>query len=297
ELTGALSAQDIPALRSILNRMVDQAGLPPERRMPVDTPDQYLYHLEIAINPHRFAANDPSRGIYLRTFYRVPCPPQYQPNHNRAESERTYGDHTLGIVSRLVDRLGPVTQPHLIRGLVNQLFDATLRAPVPQPRTIGETFRFSRFRGQIASAALAVDGADTFRALHEILTLNAQRPLAGGIALRYVKGTQATLGFTRFSKTCVIEMDGVDADVTREFFRDAWLRIEAAGIPYTLHWGKLNYILTEPRVRRMYGDVAVNDWLRCRASLMDPLSQRVFTNAFMTQCGLDKPAAPFVPVA
>ena len=175
-----------------------------------------------------------------------------------------------------------------IKPLVNTFFQSTLRAAQPAPKTIGETFRHTRFKGKIASAALAIATSDIFRVIEIILELNAKQPFAGGIALRFVKGTAALLGFTKFEKSCVLEMDGVDAEITRSFFKEVWLRLEAKNISYTLHWGKLNFILNEQRVRRMYGDESVNKWLRCRASLLDASTRSVFTNDFMIQCGLDK---------
>lgn len=156
---------------------------------------------------------------------------------------------------------------------------------------MGETFRYTRFKGQNASAALAVATSDIFRVVEVILELNNTRPVAGAIALRFVKGTPALLGFTKFPKTFVLEMDGVDADATRIFFEEVWLRLESQHISYTLHWGKINFILNEQRVRRMYGNLNVDKWLRCREALLDAPTRSVYTN----DCILDKStSSPFV---
>jgi hypothetical protein len=228
-------------------------------------------------------------------FYKIPCPPNYVPVHNRIESGRTFSPDLNGIISRLIDVVGPTINMLTIKPLVNALFKSTLRAALPAPKTMGETFRYTRFKGQIASAAVAVATTDVFRVIEVILELNNVRPFAGGIALRFVKGTPALLGFTKFEKTCVLEMDSVDASITRDFFREVWLRLEALRIDYTLHWGKINFIMNEQRVRRMYGDANVDKWLQCRESLLDAATRSVFTNDFMIQCGLDKsPSGPFV---
>jgi hypothetical protein len=116
--------------------------------------------------------------------------------------------------------------------------------------------------------------------------LNATMAFAGGLALRFVKGTPALLGFTKFPKTCVLEMDGVDSATSRKFFNLVWNRFEELGIDYTLHWGKINFNLDEPRVRRMYGDTNVNKWLAARRTLMSDATRDVFTNDFMERCGL-----------
>ena len=285
QLTDALGKLDLPALRGLL------PGLPRENDA------MKLYHLEINLNPFNFEHDNPAKGIYIRTFYKMPCPSDYVPNHDQLASERTYGDDLTGIVSRVLDAAGPVLDKHIVGPLVNGLFKTALRAAAPAPQTIGEIFRYTRFRGQIASAAFAVDTRDIPAVLEEILAVNKVNPFAGGIAMRFVKGTEATIGFTRFANSCVFEMDGIDAPLTRKFFEAVWSRLEKAKLPYTLHWGKLNFILNEQRVEQMYGAEKVASWKACREALLDGPTRRIFTNDFMKQCGLDKPAGRVGPSA
>ncbi|WP_187261615.1 FAD-binding protein [Pontibacter beigongshangensis] len=294
ELKHAIAQLDMEALRTILNQLADAGGEPGQQRvrMPAQSENNKLYHLEIALNQHNFEPDSKEKGIYIRTFYKIPCPPAYKPVHNRIDSGRTFSPDLNGIISQLLDALGPTLNMLTIKPLVNALFQSTLRSAQPQPMTIGETFRHTRFKGQIASAAMAVATTDVFKVMEVILELNKRQPFAGGIALRFVKGTPALLGFTRFPNSCVLEMDGVDATITRKFFSDVWHRLEALQIPYTLHWGKLNFILNEQRVRQMYGNENVDIWLRSRAALLDEPSRNVFTNDFMIQCGLDKTIPP-----
>lgn len=274
-LVDAVQTQDVRKLSAIL----------PD--WPQETPDRSLYHLEMAINPHQFERNNPKKGMYIRTFYKIPCPPDYQPVHNTVTSGLTYSDDTMGIVSKILDAIGPTVSNKLVKPLVNSLFKSGLRAAQPKPKTMGETFKNTRFRGQIASAAFAIDCADMFRVVDTICELNKDTPLAGGLAFRFVKGTPATLGFTRFQKTCVIEMDGIDAEITRQFFERVWLKLEDLGIPYTLHWGKLNFILNKQRIMKMYGPGKVNGWINARHTLLSEATRKVFTNDFMVMCGLD----------
>ena len=274
-LVDAIQTQDLSKLSEML----------PD--WPVESDDRKLYHLELAINPHKFERDNPEKGMYIRTFYKIPCPPDYEPVHNLVESASTYSEDTMGIVSKILDKIGPTISSKIVKPMVNALFESGLRAAQPAPKTMGETFKNTRFRGQIASAAFAIDIKDMFRVVDIICDLNKETPLAGGLAFRFVKGTAATLGFTRFPKTCVIEMDGIDANITRKFFEDTWVRLEAEGIPYTLHWGKLNFILNKERVIQMYGEDKVSSWIRSRHKLLTEAERKVFTNDFMVQCGLD----------
>jgi hypothetical protein len=81
-------------------------------------------------------------------------------------------------------------------------------------------------------------------------------------------------------------MDGVDSKVSRKFFEKIWNRLEELNIPYTLHWGKINFNLNPQRVRAMYGDAAVDKWIASRNRLLDAPARKVFTNKFTQQCGL-----------
>jgi hypothetical protein len=102
-----------------------------------------------------------------------------------------------------------------------------------------------------------------------------------------VKGTRATLGFTRFERTCILELDAVNGTETQKYIKSVWKALNAANIPFTLHWGKYNTYLTPLRVRTMYGDGAVDQWRASRANLLESADvSRVFDNAFIIGAGL-----------
>ena len=74
---------------------------------------------------------------------------------------------------------------------------------------------------------------------------------------------------------------------TRAFFNKVWEALDAAGIPFTLHWGKYNSFLTPIRVRDRYGDTAVDQWLASRETLLESAAVRqIFNNDFTTGVGL-----------
>ncbi|MEO8568043.1 MAG: FAD-linked oxidase, partial [Ginsengibacter sp.] len=62
-------------------------------------------------------------------------------------------------------------------------------------------------------------------------------------------------------------------------------RLEELSIPYTLHWGKINFNLSPELLQKMYGD-NLTKWKACRKSLLSDEVQKVFTNDFMIKCGL-----------
>jgi hypothetical protein len=161
------------------------------------------------------------------------------------------------------------------------------------PKSIGAIFRDTRFTGNIASFALAVPTAALPQTIEQILSEVAENAFAGAVAVRFVKGTRASLGFTRFAQTCVVEMDGLDSKANHAVFASVISRLEHNNIPHTIHWGKLNDPLNAERVAAMFGDRLVS-WKQSREKLLAPEVRQVFTNAFMQQCGLDVPVGMIV---
>ena len=110
----------------------------------------------------------------------------------------------------------------------------------------------------------------------------------------FVKGTRATLGFTKFEHTCVVEMDGLDSKANHKVFANVIRRLELNNIAYTIHWGKLNGPLNADRVKNIYGIDKLREWKLSRERLLTPEVRAVFTNDFMIRCGLDTPAETIV---
>lgn len=251
------------------------------------SPGADLYHFEMMVNPHHLEPDNLDKGVFIKALYKLPYRSDYTPIAINSNGF-TYGDDVLGVIQKVIDSIGTGIVPLL----VNQLFPLAYSGEDGATGTVGETFSNTNLRGQTASAAMGINNKDASTVLEEILALNEETPLAGAISLRFVKGTKATLGFTHFAHTCILELDGVDSDKTRKFYQAVWDRLELLGIPYTLHWGKINFNLDAPRVRQMYSDEAVDAWIASRNKLLDKDTQAVFTNDFIHQCGLDT----FIPL-
>ena len=107
------------------------------------------------------------------------------------------------------------------------------------------------------------------------------------ISHRFVKGTDALLGFTRFDPTAVFEIDGINLPSVRGYLEKVWEKLDAAGIPFTMHWGKFNTHLNPARVRQRYGDAAVDQWIAARETLLENAEVRkVFAHDFLARMGL-----------
>ncbi len=266
------------------------SGIEKHLKYPLADKERLLYHFELALNPHDFAYGDSKKGIYMRAMYKTVYREGYKPIDVQGEGY-TYGDDTLGLMQAVLDkiqtRFGKMNNV-LIPKIVNSLFDLAYDRPEEAVGTIGETFRNTIFRGQLFSAAIGLDIKDVKKVIDHCLNINKVHKLAGIFAFRFVKGSKATLGFTRWENTCVLELDGVDAKINYLFLESVINCMESNNIKYTLHWGKINGVLNEERLIWMYGQDKLISWKRQRSRVMSKEVQQLFNNSFMEQCGLDR---------
>jgi hypothetical protein len=142
-------------------------------------------------------------------------------------------------------------------------------------------------RGRLASAAMGFSVDRTREAVEAILEEHNQSgPAAVLVSLRYVRGSGATLAFTRFPTTRVLELDGVQSARTNGFYARVWDCLDRQGIPYTFHWGK-QHNLDAVRVRQLYGP-RVEQWLAARRQLLDEAERRLFANDLLSRLALDR---------
>ena len=279
ELMDALSRLDIARLKELI----------PE--LPDSVPGHELYHMEINLNPYTLQ-KDSHVGWYIFLFYKVPVPPDYVTDHGGTHSAAPSPEF-IWMMKGLLTALGSNRSYNHIKRLTTKEFEKNIRPATPEPKSIGSIFRDTRFTGNIASFAFAVSTSDLPRTLEEILLEISQKAFAGAVAVRFVKGTRATLGFTKFENTSVVEMDGLDSKANHEVFQNVINRLEMQDIPYSIHWGKLNAVLNKDRVLAIYGNDKIWNWKQSRAQLLSPEARAVFVNDFMEKCGLDTVLRPF----
>jgi hypothetical protein len=122
-------------------------------------------------------------------------------------------------------------------------------------------------------------------AMELILSINrGHGPFPCLVALRFVPRTRALLGFTRFERTCIVDVDGTLSNRTRSFHSRIWQSLAVSDIPYSMHWGKL-LGLSAVEVRRLYGGT-VDRWLAARRGLLTPPLRQAFSNRFLEELDL-----------
>lgn len=245
--------------------------------LPLPHPQEEPYHFQVVINPY-----DLNNGAYVTTMYKRPYTDNYTPP-SLSPPGVAPGDDAPTFMGTLTDVI-PALVPQVVNALTKQQYPPYEKVL----GTHGETFSSTAFHGKVLSAAVAVPANRVSEVISLLLALNKTAgPFTGLFAFRYVKGTDATLGFTRFPKTCVVELDGIFSNKTTTFCDAVWDALEAAHIPFAFHWGKM-LTITKTRLRNMYSAAAIDNWVKARNTLMrDENSLKLFTNDAMTQWGLD----------
>jgi hypothetical protein len=256
--------------RTITTLDFDEIELPKRPTRP--------YHFEVVINPHRDEITP-----RITTMYRLPYTSDYE---SPEWDEIAIGDDAMALMGFITDRV-----PGAIPTFINLTFNSAYPefpegGKKPPTGTHGEVFGNTTTRGTASAVAMGVPIAEADRALQALLGVHeTDGPFPGLFSLRFVKGSSALLAFTRFPETAVVELDGVQSDQTTNFYKKTFKAFESLGIPFTLHWGKVNDYLTAARVRRMYED-RVERWIAARHKILSEKMRPVFTNAFMERCGL-----------
>ena len=272
DLMKALSTLDFSLLKSLI----------PD--LPDSLPGHELYHMEINFNPYTLKEGS-SEGLYIFLFYKVPVPPGHVVDHSGTHDPGPSPEF-IWMMKGLMSLLGPRASYNKVKKLTTKEFEKNIRPATPVAKSIGAIFRDTRFTGNIASFALAISTSDLPETIKEILKEIEKKAFAGAVAVRFVKGSAATLAFTKFENTCVVEMDGLDTKANHKVFGNVIKRLESAGIPYTIHWGKLNTPLNKGRTAAIYGNERLKAWKNSRKELLQEDVRGVFNNAFMDKCGL-----------
>jgi FAD/FMN-containing dehydrogenase len=232
------------------------------------------YHFQVLLNPY-----DLAHGAHVTTMYSRPFHPGYTPPPPDSEGFGP-GDDAASFSGLLTD-VAPVLIPTVVTKLLGLRY-----GPISGVTgTIGEIFSNTNTRGRAAATSLGVPLERANDALDLLMSINQKSgPFAALFSLRYVRGTGATLGFTRFPRTCIIEVDGSASTRMAGFQQLVWAEFAKSGIPHTFHWGK-TFPADAARLRQSYGG-AVDQWLAARRTLLAPDARRVFSSAFTDGLGL-----------
>ncbi len=239
------------------------------------------YHYKVFINPYT-----DEKEYVIEAMYKKPYTNDY-PDPFTTIEKSVYKD-LIHLLIKISEKF-PKKIPFFIKRLEKQIL------PDVNEETIGtlyETFWDAPYQGPAFACSFGVDVKDSEKALKILVDLTKNEgPIPGIYAMRFVKKSEATLAFTKFPVTCMIEIDGVLWNKSRkliglkEFSRRMIQVLQQNNISFTIHWGKNSDWGFPDLVKDMYGDNAV-EWKKQRNKLLSKEMSRVFSNNFLKTIGL-----------
>lgn len=239
------------------------------------------FHFQAVIDQYKLEG-----GAYTTLMYKRPYTENYQPPVPDL-TKAGPGDDLAAVVGIITDLIPAVT-PKIVSMLVKSsytLYEGALG-------TSGEIFTNNNIRGKLLSTAIGIPLDRVLEVNDLLIEMNKTHgPLSGILSYRYVKKSEATLAFTRFDPTCILELDCAESTITRNFYTAVWNELQARNIPHSFHWGKI-HDLDEAKTRKLYG-AAMDKWIEQRNKILSPASMKVFNTQALKDCGLDKVMRPF----
>lgn len=239
------------------------------------------FHFQAVIDQYNLAG-----GAYATIMYKRPYTENYQPpvdDFNKAGP----GDDLAAVIGIITDIF-----PALTHKVVSTLVKSSYTLYEGDLGTSGEIFRNNNIRGKLLSTAIGLPLDRVLEVNDMLLDMNdAHGPLSGIFSYRYIKKSSATLAFTKFDPTCILELDCAESKTTRNFYEAVWNELESRNIPFTFHWGKIHN-LDEAKTRKMYG-AAFASWIQQRNKILSPDTMKIFNTQSLKDCGLDTILLPF----
>lgn len=234
------------------------------------------FHFQVVIDQY-----DVAGGTFCTVMYKRPYKNNYPAPGIEDPTTAGPGDDVPAFLGKVTDLL-PVVTALMVNELVKKSY--TLYNNIQG--TCGEIFTNNNIRGRVLSTALGIPINFAGQVNDLLIRLNGDHgPFTGIFSYRYVKKSSATLAFTKYDHTLILELDGVESAITRNFYEVVWAELEKAGIPYTFHMGKIGN-LDPVKMRKIYG-ADVDRWIAARNKLLPVASMNLFNNQTLKDWGLD----------
>jgi D-arabinono-1,4-lactone oxidase len=237
----------------------------------VGQPQDRIRHLDVVLNPYMA-----ERQCYVSAYVRADAPPggpgaEVTGEHRGSE----WSPDVLQFVGRLAGAFpggaGVATQV----GLSTEYG----KAVGEEPRVWGAWFTGQDIPHGSLALSYGVDCQQLPQVLGTLLqTVQAKGNVPCVVATRFVPRSSALLAMNRYPRTCMIDVDGANVPAMGELHAECGKALHAAGVPFTLHWGKSIDTLSREHVERVYG-TDLTRWRTARQELLpDPKLAHTFSN-------------------
>ncbi|WP_373472481.1 hypothetical protein [Sphingorhabdus lacus] len=254
------------------------SGIPDESRRP--------YFFQAIMDPDDLWEEGDRAKVFCTVRYKEVCEPNRQVAYN-LKKENSDGTDLPKLIGDII-KLDPAFRDLATWLLMEIMLKEQSEIGKPEKwKTPGQAYTFTDARRGVASSGFGVPLAQVSNALAIMAEAFRSHKKAGVVlTCRYVQKSPGILSFTRYDPTCVIDIDGIDSTATQKLIKLVAQRFEAAGMPFTMHWGKTNH-LTKARVRAAYGG-NVDRWNAARRIILPDQAERdAFSNDFIDAVGLN----------
>jgi len=230
------------------------------------------FHYKLYVNPY-----SRSGDVVVEVMYKKLFGPYHSPLKSMKESY--FGD-----VPKLLGKLRKLNK-NLVKHLANLLENTVFPDP-SEPvitGTLADIFYDTGTRGSVFGLAIGTSVNNVQLVLNYLKTIITKYSIPGMIAVRIVKGTQATIGFTRFPQTVIVEIDGVQYKEFNKHLELICNSLQNSKLDFTLHWGK-NANWKPELVKYMYGSPGksyLKDWNKARRKLLSREMRGIFSSEFV----------------
>ncbi len=242
------------------------------------------YHYKIFINPYTNESE-----YVVEVMYKKPYQSTYRDPIPRIKTA-IYRDLILLFVKIAEKHQNSI--PKLIKFLHKSILPPV---DLEITGTLEEIFWDAGYQGPAFACAVGINHTDSSKALEVLVKLAKEEgPVPGIYAMRFVKQSKATLAFTKFPITCMLEIDGLIWEakklgmISLENFCTRIIEVlKENNIAFTLHWGKNADWKFPELIPLIYGEKA-KEWKKYRNSFLKEKNAILFSNDFLRQTNLDE---------
>lgn len=250
------------------------------------------WHLEVLMTPYEQKPRTAPRA-WVKTMIKTPYQDQPGVEIDPSHARRPNPD-LIGLIAGAAEVLD--------RGATNAAFRAAITAQMVERYGLKKSVRralpgvmfgpTALPRGQGQSVEFVVDGAAALPAVETILgALQSEfkkgRQFLGGIEIRFVGGSRATLAPNAKSPTCFIELPAIRTKETVKIYDACGASLGKAGIAFGCHWGQ--YLTgTENSLKTYWSEEQRRSFINSRKKLLPTeKARRIFASRILGPAGLE----------
>ena len=249
------------------------------------------WHVQVVLNPY---APLPSNG--MRAWVTTMKKERFT-GQSGVEVRPDFPTHPnpdlVGFLSRLATiadfgLTNSVFRKRITRELTNR-YGSGVRRRMALPGVLFGPSSIAQAQGH--SVEFVVDAKDAVRSVDAVLlTLNEQlqggRQFLGGVGVRFVGKSPATLAPNAMSPSCFIELPTIRSPETEAIYEACARAIRDQGIAIGLHWGQ--YLADAPRALSTYwSSAAAADWNAARDRILSThVARTVFASPILEEAKL-----------